>query len=318
MSKLWSAALIVAILTFCAARSWAAPELVVASWASGGIHEGIQRYNQTTGAYLGDLVPDGSGGLIAPVSFEVNSEGNLLVLDYQQALKYALPSGTPLSTFIPVASGIGVSWDMKIGPDNKLYVASVSTHSVMRFDPSSGAFLDTFIPTGSGGFMNSFEIAFRNGQLYALNGTGSNASQVLRYDATSGAFLGTLVNTPNFLRTFTFGLDGDILAPANNSGVLRFDGTTGALKGNFLVGGDQSTFATAVTFGPGNDLYVGLASGKVLRYDGVTGAYESTLVNAGTMSEPLEMEFMEIPEPATFASAMLIGGGWMLRRRRRR
>jgi hypothetical protein len=57
LSKLSSTVLIALTVALAASVAPAAPELVVASWASGGTHEGVQRYNQTTGAYLGDLSP---------------------------------------------------------------------------------------------------------------------------------------------------------------------------------------------------------------------------------------------------------------------
>lgn len=40
---------------------------------------------------------------------------------------------------------------MQMGPDGQLYVVSDFSNSVLRFDSSTGAFIDTVVPTGSGG-----------------------------------------------------------------------------------------------------------------------------------------------------------------------
>jgi DNA-binding beta-propeller fold protein YncE len=38
--------------------------------------------------------------------------------------------------------------DVKFGPDGNLYVADFTTHSVLRFNGQTGAFIDTFISPG--------------------------------------------------------------------------------------------------------------------------------------------------------------------------
>ena len=41
------------------------------------------------------------------------------------------------------------------GPDGHLYVSSYGTDSVLRYNGSTGAFINTFVPSGSGGLSGS-------------------------------------------------------------------------------------------------------------------------------------------------------------------
>lgn len=55
----------------------------------------------------------------------------------------------------------GYPIDLTFGPDHNLYVVSQSSiHGVFRFNGTTGALIDTFVPNGSGGLSNPFGIAF--------------------------------------------------------------------------------------------------------------------------------------------------------------
>jgi hypothetical protein len=49
---------------------------------------------------------------------------------------------------------------LKFSSDNKLYVGFTGTNEVKRYNATSGAFLDTFIPAGTGGLNGPFSFAF--------------------------------------------------------------------------------------------------------------------------------------------------------------
>ena len=73
----------------------------------------------------------------------------------------------------------GLAW----GPDGNLYVGSLNTDQVLRFDGTSGAFLGAFVSAGSGGLDGPAVqgLHFRpDGKLYVLS---RDNAQVLRYDA---------------------------------------------------------------------------------------------------------------------------------------
>src|SRR6185503_4211805 len=77
------------------------------------------------------------------------------------------------------------------GPDGKLYVNSHLSNAILRFDGTTGAFLDEFIPSDLGGLNGPLGLAFQpNGDLLvSSNGT----DQIKRYQGTTGAYLGDFV-----------------------------------------------------------------------------------------------------------------------------
>src|SRR5262249_4699132 len=49
---------------------------------------------------------------------------------------------------------------LDFGPDNNLYVASYGSSSVPRYNGSTGAFIDYFVPSGSNGLSGPFSLCF--------------------------------------------------------------------------------------------------------------------------------------------------------------
>jgi hypothetical protein len=178
-----------------------------------------------------------------------------------------------------------------------LLVGSVNTDSVLRYDETSGAFADAFVPAQSGGLRNPIGVVFgpdhnlyvtSDGQLGTVN-PGHNA--ILRYDGSTGAFLGAFADDKSLTnpRSILFGPDGNLYV--NNKfgtgAVLRFNGTTGGFLDNFVltgIGGLDDP--TGMVFGPDGtndgklDLYVGQGTdnSNILRFDGTTGAYKGVFV----------------------------------------
>jgi hypothetical protein len=53
---------------------------------------------------------------------------------------------------VPAGSGrLNFAVDLTFGPDSNLYVSSPGDDRVVRFDGVTGAFVDAFVPEGSGG-----------------------------------------------------------------------------------------------------------------------------------------------------------------------
>ena len=85
-----------------------------------------------------------------------------------------------------------------------LLVVSSGTNQVLRYDGQTGAFIDAFVPAGSGGLVFPEGLVFGpDGNLY-VNSSGS--SQVLRYNGQTGAFIDVFV--PSGVINFVFGPDG--------------------------------------------------------------------------------------------------------------
>src|SRR5207249_4863040 len=111
--------------------------------------------------------------------------------------------------------------------------------AVLRYDGSTGAFLNEFVPSGSGGLTVPFGLRFgANGDLFVGSipfATGdSRQGRILRYSGVNGAFRGAFVTNGAgglcFPYDLVFGPDGnlyvadrDFYANGGGSGVLRYE-----------------------------------------------------------------------------------------------
>ncbi len=154
-----------------------------------------------------------------------------------------------------------------------LLVGSWSTHSVRRYDSTSGDFLGNFVSPGSGGLTTPDGLDLGpDGNLYVSS---SDTNQVLRYDGQTGAFIDIFASAglvrPSYLK---FRDDGFLYVCSGfTDQVLRFDAETGASGGVFASGGGLD-FPAGLTWHDGL-LYVSGFSGGggVFRYDAVTGDF---------------------------------------------
>jgi sugar lactone lactonase YvrE len=284
----------------------------------------ILRYDERTGEFLSEFIPAGSGGLGTPDGLIFGPDGNLYVgsLLTDSILRYDGITGDPLpsagnsgATFVPSGSGgltFGVSGDLGawlvFGPDGNLFVKSggitapPQSSSVLRFDGTTGEFIDVFVSPGSGGLHGPRALVFGpDGNLY-VNSSDPGPGTVLRYDGTTGAFLDVFVpagsnpfgeSGSGYPRGLVFGPDGNLYVgttafQARHPSVLRYDGTTGAFMDAFVAEGSGGLFIpTGPLFGPDGNLYLrsttqGFGTGAVLRYDGTTGAFIDQFVPYGS------------------------------------
>jgi sugar lactone lactonase YvrE len=155
-------------------------------------------------------------------------------------------------------------------------VGDFTNSSVKRYDAGTGAFIDAFVPPGSGGLANPQYINFGpDGNLYV---TSQSNNSVLRYDGTTGAFIDAFVpsgegglSVPDRLE---FGPDGNLYVSNRfEASIKRYNGTTGAFIDTFASDGRLGGF-TGFTFGPDGNIYAGEYNGHfdVLRFSGQTGA----------------------------------------------
>src|SRR5262249_9560245 len=102
----------------------------------------------------------------------------------------------------------------------------IGNAGVVRYNEMTGAFIDTFIPPGSGGLISAVRMSYGpDGDLYVDSGTGSPGNsggiQILRFDGATGAFKNVVINAPtdypylDFV-DFTFGPDGNIYTSTAN------------------------------------------------------------------------------------------------------
>ena len=207
-------------------------------YVSDSDHEKVLRYNGSTGSFINAFVP----AVDDPAGLAFGPDGNLYVASSSSPGEVSRFNG---STGAAIGASFGSGQlsnpeGLTFGPDGNLYVAGGDTKSVLRYNPTTGAFIDTFVPAGSGGLTSARGVVFGpDGNLYVTSfGTG----QVLRYNGTTGALLGTFVAAGSgglsLPRPLTFGPDGNLYVGSFGSGdVLRYNGSTGAFIDAFVPSG---------------------------------------------------------------------------------
>src|SRR5206468_11040776 len=99
----------------------------------------------------------------------------------------------------PRSTGLLIALVLATGPvlrspvarAGQLLVVSFQTDSVLRYDGSTGVFIDALVPSGSGGLHWPEGLAVSsNGDLYVAS---SATDSVLRYDGATGTFRGAFV-----------------------------------------------------------------------------------------------------------------------------
>jgi DNA-binding beta-propeller fold protein YncE len=184
-----------------------------------------------------------------------------------------------------------------------LFIDSYDTQSILRYDENTGAFVDQFVPSGSGGLYSSADMVIGSDHnLYVSNGVFSVNNQpndVLRYDGATGAFLGIFAGGSQLSdpRGVSFGPDGNLyVADGNGPGdVVRFNGNTGAFIDRFVKNNSGGlTHPNSALFGPDGNLYVVSADqSEILQYNGQTGTFLGTFVPSGSggLTTPFGMAF---------------------------
>lgn len=171
-----------------------------------------------------------------------------------------------------------------------LLVSSWTTHSVRRYDVTTGEYLGDFIPPGGGGLSLPDGFTFGpDGNFYVSS---ANTDQVLRYDGQTGHFIDVFafdgLDRPSFHQ---FGPDGHLyVCDANHEVVSRFDGETGEAMGVF-ASGNGLDFPAGLLWRD-DLLYVSsFTGGEVLRYDATTGDFFDVFT-----SEPVRPLYLRVTE----------------------
>src|SRR5262249_49286059 len=200
----------------------------------------------TTGAFLGAFVPSGSGGLDHPRGLVIGPDGNLYVVSGtltggDAVLRVQGPTGPAPGAFLGtvVAAGRGglISADTALlfGPDGEkdgkldLYVGSSQfktfptavpgTSEVLRYDGTTGAFVDVFVSPDSGGLQcSTFGLTFTETNPTTLNYDGLKSAVSPRQSARPAAS-GTLTTSDS---------NSGVGTPAHSTGAPRFKRSTQA------------------------------------------------------------------------------------------
>lgn len=306
----------------------------------------ILRYNETTGAFLGTVVPtpDGINGsrLSAPTGMQIGPDGLLWVANGQPRFpnangvpnsiqRYTL-GGAYVDTFA-INGNLNAPSDMKFGPDGQLYVANLGGEStgfqgdsVLRFSPSNGS-VSTKLGVGnvSGASYLNFvgnTMLVSNYNFNPLNTT--FAGSVQRYDLTTGLFAGNLIaNGASGLQAPTgLAIQGGNIYVADTFGaaIKRYNATTGAFVDNFatipIFPQTDGPFPSDILF-QGTDLLVAeLGYSMIAKFN--SAGVPTTFAAGSPLLTPGYFLVTAIPEPTTWAGLVMagIGLGWCVRRKR--
>jgi hypothetical protein len=166
----------------------------------------ILRYDTQSGDFLGAVVRDEpatpdvdeSGGLLDPTGITFGPDGQLYVISHgsNQILRYDTQSGDflgavvrdePATPDVDESGGLLDPTGITFGPDGQLYVSSLNTGEILRYEAQSGVFLGVFVLAADGGLEAPGQLAFGpDGQLYVSD---LRTHAILRYDGKTGAFL---------------------------------------------------------------------------------------------------------------------------------
>ncbi len=122
-----------------------------------GTHS-INRYDGATGAFIDLFVTSGSAGLLTPEGLVFGPDGNLYVAsdDESRVLVFDGSTGAPIDlgngpgVFVQAGDGgLFLATGLEFGPDGNLYVGSWGSNEVLRFDGTTGAYIDDFISAGA-------------------------------------------------------------------------------------------------------------------------------------------------------------------------
>jgi hypothetical protein len=192
-----------------------------------------------------------------------------------------------------------------------LYVGDNSDNTVKSFSATTGAYLGTFVTSGSGGLSGPRGLIFGEGHnlLVVNQNVGTTTSgDVLRYDGQTGSFINQVVtdtdpHAPYDPRGMVRGPQhslfvGDLGDLGNLDGTGRpgrlaqFDEKTGAWIRDLspTVPFTTDNGPRGVVIGPDGDLYVAVRNfsplgGEVMRFDPVSGAFLGDFVDSNSAND---------------------------------
>jgi hypothetical protein len=177
------------------------------------------------------LLPNKSGTVSVRLD-DLTEPVDRILMSYGSGIfSYTNPGGvqTQLVNVLPQGF-IGMN-DFAVGPDDNVYV-SVSGR-VIRYDGTTGAYIDDFVPDGTQGLGSAQALSFGpDGNLYVAS---NSTSQILRFDGQTGDFIDVFSDVTRLITSMAWA-DGDLYVASNTRVVLHLDGITGDELELFFIG----------------------------------------------------------------------------------
>lgn len=220
---------------------------------------------------------------------ERSTAAEVLVASDAGILHFNARTGEYLGVLVPIGSG-GLTHPagMAVGPGGQLYVGNPGTESILRFNSSTGDFVDEFakltVPPGplyNHALPRDLCVGV-DGDLFVVQRGRDDSGItypdfVARYSGEDGvakAYLGA----PQTYFDMACGPD-DRLYFSSFDGVIRFEADTGDPLGPFTHDLEPFWTHAGLAFGPDDDLFVSsYDQHAVRRFDGETGEFIDTFV----------------------------------------
>lgn len=173
----------------------------------------------------------------------------------------------------------------------EMLVSSRNTHSVKRYNAQTGAYIDDFIPSGSGGLSTTQDIKIGATGDILVSGRGN--TKILQFDKTTGNFImnftsGYTLDNPTKI---SFGPDGNLYVSqwgTGNSCVARFNGVSGQFINEFTP---DLNLPLGHTWDSAGNLYVACYGSKDVRKFDTSGNFISIFTEAGHLQGPTNLWF---------------------------
>lgn len=223
----------------------------------------VWAFDGTTGALKGPFTAE--GGIASTLgTLALGPDDNLYVAEFLAGVgRFNDTMGEFIDQFIPAGSGGLTAADQLVFKDGLFYVSSRFVGQILRYDATTGAFVDIFVSNPN--LYGFIKFTFGpDGNIYAETFNGQQ--EIYRYSGTTGQLIDMFSKNHPVVNAayggLTFGPDGHLYAARYHANLIeRYNGVTGEYMGTFASFGNGASppetipRADSLAFGPDGNLY---------------------------------------------------------------
>ena len=186
-----------------------------------GDRGGIQRYDGTTGAWLGKFTDVGTRGIA------FGPDGKLYACNVAVANNAVVMQIDTNGTFIGNYTAVlGKQLQYPLWHNGDLYVTQAAENKILKIS-NGGSNVTDFVAAGAGGLSTPAGFAFTpDGDLLVTMGTiGGGANMIKRYNGSTGAYLGDFASLPSDVRPAEVAIE--VVPPVETNDYVYFVCTDG-------------------------------------------------------------------------------------------